>query len=586
MAISLRACSVVSGIRHVFSQLVWAFSVSIALAACSGGGGSASAPSVPPPSAPPPPAGGDTNLATLGLSIGALDQQFQPSQTSYTAKVGYLDNAVRVQVQPSDPAAVVRVNGAAVGTGTSERIALAEGQNAIDIVVENGSAQKSYSVALTREARTTFSESAYVKASNTGFDDTFGTALQLSGDTLVIGAPTEDSNARGVNLDGSNDASSDSGAAYVLVRDSSGVWSQQAYLKGSNAEPGDKFGSSVAISGNLIAVGAPANTLPGVGGAVYIFVRDADGEWTQEAYLKSSNTAAAAGDRFGTRVALENDTLVVGSPDLSTLVGSAYVFIRDANGSWSQQAVITPSDPLPDTGFSQVLALHADTLAVGAPFHPGLDLSGAVYIYRRQGANWSEEARLKGSNTGSNDFFGFSIALSGDTLAVGAYGEASGSVGIGGDQNDNTAPNSGAVYVFDRNDTGSWAQTAYIKASNAETGDTFGYSVALSNDWLAVSADNEDGGSAGMGGTESDNTKLSAGAAYLFVRDLSGNWSQQLYIKASNPDLNDRFGRSSAALSNSTLVFAAPVEDSNATGVDGDSSNNTAQGSGAVYIFE
>ena len=90
----------------------------------------------------------------------------------------------------------------------------------------------------------------------------------------------------------------------------------------------------------------------------------------------------------------------------------------------------------------------------------------------------------------------------------------------------------------------------------------------------------------GIGGTESDNTKPGAGAGYLFVRNASGNWSQQLYVKASNSESNDRFGRSSAALSNSTLVFAAPFEDSNATGVNGDSSNNAATSSGAAYVFE
>jgi trimeric autotransporter adhesin len=558
---------------------LWIFSV--VLAGCGGGGSE-------PPSAPPP-AAADTNLTTLGLSVGALDQQFQPGLTSYTARVGYLDNVVRVELRASDPAAVVRVNGTTVATGNAARIALAEGQNAIDIVVQNGSAQKDYAIALTRETRATFEQSAYVKASNPGGDDVFGTSLALSGNTLVIGAPMED---------GSNDTASDSGAAYVLVRDSAGIWSQQAYLKASNADPGDNFGYSVAISGNLIAIGAPFEQSHAVGvngdqadnsklgaGAVYLYVRDSNGQWTQAAYIKASNTAASA--QFGKSVALDGNTLVVGAPMIPILVGSTYVFTRDANGSWSEQAVITASDPRADAGFSQTLALEGDTLAVGAPFHAGMsDFSGAVYLFRRQGSSWSEVVRLKSSNTESSDNFGFSIALSGATLAVGAPGEDGGSTGVGGDQNDNSAASSGAVYLFDRDAAGNWAQTAYIKASNAETVDSFGYSLALSGDWLAVSADNEAGGSTGTGGTESDNTKPGAGAAYLFVRDVSGTWSQQLYLKASNADPNDRFGRSSAALSSSTLVFAAPFEDSNATGVNGDSSNNTVTASGAVYVFE
>ena len=294
--------------------------LSIAVAGCGGGGGYGSAPTPAPPTTPPttpptpPPAGGDTNLTTLGLSIGGLEQQFQPSLTSYTAKVGYLDNAVRIELRPADPAAVVRVNGTTVATGTSERIALSEGQNAIDIVVQNGSVQKTYSIALTRETRATFGQSAYMKASNSGIEDNFGTALALSGDTLVIGALMEDSDARGINLDGSNDASSDSGAAYVLVRDAVGVWSQQAYLKASNADSHDNFGYSVAISDNLIAIGAPFEAGNAVGlngnqadnslqsaGAVYIFVRDTNGQWTQEAYIKPSKRRRAASSARASR---------------------------------------------------------------------------------------------------------------------------------------------------------------------------------------------------------------------------------------------------------------------------------------------
>jgi FG-GAP repeat protein len=361
------------------------------------------------------------------------------------------------------------------------------------------------------------------------------------------------------------------------------VWTQQAYLKAANADPGDNFGYSVAISENLIAIGAPFEDSNAVGvngdpaddsmqgaGAVYLFARDANGQWTQEAYIKPSNTAASG--EFGRSVALDGNTLVVGAPKMPMLVGSVYAFTRDAGGTWSQQAIIAASDPRSDAGFSQTLALRGDTLAVGAPFHTGIfDGSGAVYMFARQGSSWSEVVRLKGSDTVSGDNFGSSISMSEDTLAVGAPGRAG---------------STGAVYVFDRTAAGSWTQTASVHASNAESQDTFGYAVALSGDWLAVSAENESGGSTGMGGTESDNTKPGAGAGYLFVRDAAGDWSQQLYVKASNSQSNDRFGRSSAALSRSTLVFAAPFEDSNATGVNGDSSNNTAADSGAVYVFE
>ncbi|MBB6096268.1 hypothetical protein HNQ60_005190 [Povalibacter uvarum] len=584
---------------------IWA--LSFVLAGCGGSGGSSetpepTSPAPPPPPAPPPetpppeppPAAADTNLSSLGLSIGELDQQFQPGVTNYTAKVRYLDNAVRIHAQASDPDAVVRVNGKAVTSGATERISLSEGQNEIDIVVENDTEEKNYSIELTRETWTTFEQSAYVKASNTGIDDVFGTQLALSGDTLVVGAPAEDSDARGVNQDGTNNAASGSGAAYVITRDSAGAWSQQAYLKASNGDTNDNFGYSVAIDGDVIAVGAPfeASNASGINGdqadnsatsagAVYIFVRDSNGQWTQEAYLKPSTVASG---QFGKSIALNGNTLVVAAPQQPMLIGTVYAFTRDADGIWSEQAVISASDPLGDAGFGQTLALEGDTLAVGAPWHPGISsFKGAVYVYSRQGSTWTEVVKLRGSNTEPSDEFGSSVALSDGTLAVGAPGEDSAAAG---NPNDNSVTWAGAVYLFGINSAGTWEQTAFIKASDPGAFDNFGYAIALCGDWLAVSAENEAGGSTAIGGDESDNTKPGAGAAYLFVRDDSGNWSQELYVKASNSDAGDRFGRSSAALSDTTLVFGAPFEDSNATNVNGDSSNNTASASGAVYVFE
>ena len=110
--------------------------------------------------------------------------------------------------------------------------------------------------------------------------------------------------------------------------------------------------------------------------------------------------------------------------------------------------------------------------------------------------------------------------------------------------------------------------------------------MALSGDWLAVTAWNEASVATGVDGVQTDNSRPGSGAAYLFVRDADGKWSQELYLKAMNADANDRFGVSSAALSRAMLIVGAPYEDSNAVGVDGDQSNNTVSASGAVYVFE
>ncbi len=162
--------------------------------------------------------------------------------------------------------------------------------------------------------------------------------------------------------------------------------------------------------------------------------------------------------------------------------------------------------------------------------------SGAVYVFTRTGTTWSQQAYVKASNTGANDLFGCSVALSADgsTLAVGAYGEDSAATGINGDQTSNAAADSGAVYVFTRTGT-TWSQQAYVKASNTGAGDYFGISVALSADGstLAVGALHEDSAATGINGDQTSNAAASSGAVYVFTR-TGTTWSQQAYVKASN----------------------------------------------------
>jgi hypothetical protein len=210
--------------------------------------------------------------------------------------------------------------------------------------------------------------------------------------------------------------------------------------------------------------------------------------------------------------------------------------------------------------------------------------SGAVHVYRRTSTTWAHEAYVKASNTDASDNFGWSVALSidGVVLAVGAFHEDSATTMPGS----NAASNAGAAYVFRRN-SGVWAQEAYVKALNAEADDQFGSWVGLSSDGatLAVGAWGESSSSRGIGGMGSDNDFMFAGGAYVFRR-TTGVWAQQSYIKASNPGPGDRFGQAAAlSADGSTFAVAAHLEDSNATGVGGDPSNNTAVDSGAVYVY-
>jgi hypothetical protein len=178
--------------------------------------------------------------------------------------------------------------------------------------------------------------------------------------------------------------------------------------------------------------------------------------------------------------------------------------------------------------------------------------------------------------------------MSGDgaVVAVGARLESSAATGVDGNQASNAAGESGAVYVF-RRTLGTWAQEAYVKATNTNADDGFGVSVALSADGstLAVGAPYEDSDAVGIGGDETRNDAPNAGAAYLFRRSASG-WAPSAYLKASNTGPGDSFGISvSVSADGATLVAGAGGEASAATGLDGDAANDDAMNAGAVYVF-
>ena len=461
-------------------------------------------------------------------------------------------------------------------------------------------------------------QQAYVKASNAEAFDNFGNNVAISGDTMVISAMEEDSSATGVGGNQADNSAAVSGAVYVFTRTGS-VWTQQAYLKASNAETGDFFGFSLALSGDTLVVGAPAedSNATGVGGtqidnsaiesgAVYVFTRTGV-IWTQQAYLKASN--AETGDFFGSSLALSGDTLVVGTGQEGSNAtgvggnqadnsaagsGAAYVFTR-TGGVWTQQAYLKASNTEAWDSFGASLALSGDTLVVGAPAEDSNATgvggtqgdnsaveSGAAYVFTRTGGVWTQQAYLKASNTETGDSFGTSVALSGDTLVVGAPAEDSNATGVGGTQSNNSALGSGAVYVFTR--TGMvWTQQAYVKASNTAADDQFGGSLALAGDVLVVSATQEDSNAIGVGGNQADNSADESGAVYVFRR-TGGLWAQENYVKASNSEASDVFRN--LALDGDTLVVGAIGEDSNATGVGGNQADNSASNSGAVYVFQ
>jgi hypothetical protein len=235
-------------------------------------------------------------------------------------------------------------------------------------------------------------------------------------------------------------------------------------------------------------------------------------------------------------------------------------------------------------------AWDADGKTVQARFAEGeaglgvvVDDAGATYPITIDPI--AQQAYLKASNTEAaqySDNFGGSVAVTGDTVVVGAPCEDSSATGVNGNQSDNSASSSGAAYVFVRSGT-VWTQQAYLKASSPDADDNFGISVAVSGDTVVIGVNCEDSSSTGVNENSDDNSGYDSGAAYVFVRSGT-SWSQQAYLKASNAEAGDNFGLS-VAVSGDTVVIGAPFEDSKATGVNGDQADNSIDDPGAAYVF-
>lgn len=332
----------------------------------------------------------------------------------------------------------------------------------------NNSASNAGAVLVYRRSGNNWLQQAYLKASNVGAGDEFGSSVSLHGNTLVVGAPLEAGNGTS-QADNSRPGS---GAAYVFVR-SGETWSQQAYLKAGNVDAGDNFGRWVAVDGNTVAVGAPWESGNGINpddnsanasGAAYVFSRSGV-TWTQQAYLKAA--VVGPNDLMGEALALEGQTLAVSART------------EDSDGS--------------------------------GPGNNSLSASGAVLVFERTGVNWHQSAFLKAENPGEGDWFGYRMALRSNVLAITAVQER----GNGIDPGDNSAINAGAAYIFHRTFDG-WEQVQYLKASNAQAHDRLGAGIALGSRAAVVGAVGERSATQDPG----DNSVFERGAAYAYDLDL------------------------------------------------------------------
>jgi hypothetical protein len=381
----------------------------------------------------------------------------------------------------------------------------------------------------------TFTQQQKLEASDafTFLSDQFGFSVATNGETVVVGAPGDENR----------------GAAYVFAR-SGGVWTQQQKLLASDRTPGDFFGGSVAISGETVVVGAGrANDFRG---AAYVFARSG-GVWSEQQKLRASNRFM--GDGFGVSVAISGETVVVGALFGDVAVGlsnrgTAYVFVR-SGGVWSEQQMLAASDAAAVFRFGESVAISGETVVVGAVGAAGAagDNQGAAYVFVRSGGVWTQQQKLEASDAAASDVFGDSVAISGETIVVGAPGDD----GAAGD-------NQGSAYVFVRSG-GVWTQQQKLEASDAAASDEFGWSVAISGETVVFGAPFDDGAAG-------DNQ----GSAYVFVRS-GGVWSEQQKLLASDAAVADRFG-DSVAISGETVVVGAPFDDG-AAGID----------QGSAYVF-
>ncbi|PHR93413.1 MAG: hypothetical protein COA69_04880 [Robiginitomaculum sp.] len=314
----------------------------------------------------------------------------------------------------------------------------------------------------------------------------------------------------------------------------------------------DFFGYSVALSGDTAIIGAfkdDDQTLGIDAGAAYVFTRSGK-TWQQQAKLTAID--GAPNDTFGGNVVLSGDTIVIGAmrdDDKGENSGSAHVYIRSEN-IWNHQAKITAADGAKDDAFGQSLALSGDTVIIGAPRDDDNGKNtGSVYVFTRIGANWQQQAKLTADDGASGDLFGISVALSGDTILVGA------------DLHDNIAPNAGAVYVYTRSGN-SWSQQAKLTAADGGETDIFGVRVALSGDTALISARRDD----------DDIMGVDAGSVYVFVRSGMA-WTQQEKLTAPDGVADDRFGRSVALMGDTALIGAMFRDDK-------------GENSGSAYLFE
>lgn len=365
----------------------------------------------------------------------------------------------------------------------------------------------------------------------------------------------------------------------------------------------DRLGYSVDISGNYAIIGCYGDDFAPVDpnmGSAYIFEKTGIEDWTFVQKVSASDRDDY--DRFGWSVAIDGDIAVVGAyqedhnlVDAAPLsnAGSAYVYTRGVDGVWIQMQKLVASDRTAGDEFGWAVDISDSTIIVGA-HHEGHDAFGGAYEYHAGSAyifdlnlagTWVETQKIVGSQRADDhfypegrpdpddenlsDLFGGSVAISGNYIIVGAHNHDYGLGGVG----TGFLWNQGIAYVFERSG-GVWTEVEKLQATIQKAWDRFGYAVDIDSTLAVVGVWAEDESEFGAA------SLMNSGGAYIFERDLSGNWIQEQKLDASDRTTGDHFGRS-VAIDGDYLVIGAEQED-----IDGDGGlGDTLSNAGAAYIF-
>lgn len=413
-------------------------------------------------------------------------------------------------------------------------------------------------------------------------DDYLGLIVDISGDYAIAGCHSNDYDANGSNF------RSQSGAAFIFERDSTGSWYTRQKLVASDRRANDVYGLHVAIDGKFAVVGAYGHDYNASGsgymetaGAAYIYERKSNGQWIQVQKIVASDRTT--GNYFGYAVEIQGDFILVAAPRNSTdasggnsrsEAGACYLFKRDTSGTWSQIQKLVASDRTANNRFGESsLCISGSYLAIGAHLqrtdkngNNSLTEAGAAYVFEEDSTGtWNEVTKLVASDRQANARFGGRVSLDSNILGVNAIFETKDTSGA------NSIYRAGAVYFFDRDSSGNWNEVQKVVASDRAYDDWFGLSVSLSNGYALIGATNEDHDENGA------DSVTDAGSAYVFRRNSSGFWVQIQKIVASDRSVDDHFGRLS--LSGKTAIVGSRWQETDSAG------KNSVTDAGAVYIF-